>query len=70
MVVAEGINQTCGFFNIYCQGAVWFIRGLDAIFGSDSAQSKFRQKYNRSVEERWSRTEAKWRSAATGFMNE
>lgn len=69
-LLPKAFNQTCGFFTIYCQGGVWLVRGLDAIFGSDSAQSKYRQTHNRNAEEQWSRTEAKWRAAATGFVSE
>ncbi|MBL6991599.1 MAG: hypothetical protein ISR65_17575 [Bacteriovoracaceae bacterium] len=68
IVVAQGINQTCGYFSIYCRGAYWVLRGLDAIWGSSRAESRYRSTHDRTAEETWSTSEAKWRAAATGFV--
>lgn len=67
LVIAEGINRTCGYFNLFCQGAVWVFRGLDAIFGSSSAESKFRTTHNRTATEAWNTSETRWRTGATGL---
>lgn len=68
LVIATGINRTCGYYNIWCQGAVWVFRGLDAIFGSSSAETKFRTTHNRTAVETWNTSETRWRTAATGFV--
>lgn len=68
LVIAEGINRTCGYYNLYCQGAVWVFRGLDAIFGNSSAESKFRTTHNHTAKETWNTSETRWRVAATGYV--
>lgn len=68
LVLAEGINATCGYFNLYCQGAVWVLRSLNAAFGSSTAESTFKSHHDYVAEESWSISEARWRAAATGFV--
>jgi hypothetical protein len=42
VVLANGIEDTCGWYSFYCGGASWILRGLNAIFGDSTSESTFR----------------------------
>lgn len=69
IVLANGLQSTCGNVNVYCQAGVWILRGLDAIFGSSSAEQKFRSVHNTKATETWSANSVKWASGAMTFQS-
>ncbi len=66
LVLADGLQKTCGF-NIYCQAGSWILKGATAIFGSSKSESTFRSEWDREAKETWSATTVKYRPGTTGF---
>lgn len=69
IVLANGLNSTCGAVNVYCQAGVWVLRGLDAIFGSNSASQSYRATHDRTATDIWSADTVKWNTGATAFVS-
>lgn len=69
MVLAKGLEDTCGWYSLYCVGGAWILRGADAIFGSSSSEEEFTKTYNLTVEEEWSKTTPRLRAATTVFAS-
>lgn len=55
VVLAKGLGKLCGA-NVYCQAGGWILRVGDAIFGSTTAQTRFRQSWNHTAREHWKST--------------
>jgi hypothetical protein len=45
-VLGQGIDSVCGWYNPYCSGASWILRGLQAIFGGSETETRFRETHN------------------------
>jgi hypothetical protein len=69
VVLANGLQNTCGMVNIWCTAGSWVLRGLDAIFGSNSATNSFRSTWDRTATETWNSTTTRWNTGATLFTN-
>lgn len=59
ILFARGLDKVCGW-NLYCKGGSWLLMGARSVWGSDHAESRFRQEFNRSVSERWSSQNARY----------
>ena len=70
VVLATGLQSTCGVFNIWCTAGAWVLRGVNAVFGSSSAVTDFRSKFDGTTTETWSANTAKWNTGATSFPSE
>jgi predicted nucleic acid-binding Zn-ribbon protein len=46
VVLAEGVDRTCGWFSFACTGVSWVLRGLGAIFGSSTVEAEFQKNNN------------------------
>lgn len=55
VVMAKGLEKVCGF-NVYCQVGGWILRAGDAIFGSTTAQTRFKKYWNHTANEHWKST--------------
>lgn len=69
VVLANGLQSTCGMVNVWCTAGSWVLRGLDAIFGSNSATNTFRSTWDRTATETWNSDTTKWNTGATLFTN-
>lgn len=58
LVIADGLNQTCGFYSYYCVAGSWILRAASAIWGSSSSSQTFQQVHDITATEDWSRDEA------------
>jgi hypothetical protein len=67
IVLAKGLQETCGYVSTWCTAGAWVLRGLDAIFGSSSASSTYRSTHDRTATETWSSLSSKWSTGATVF---
>lgn len=67
MTLAKGIDSICGYYNLYCLGSSWIMRGLNSAFGSSETESKFRSTNNYLAKETWKTSQAGWRAGATGY---
>jgi hypothetical protein len=70
VVLANGIESTCGWWTLYCGGASWILRGLSAIFGSSSSEASFRSSYDFTASREYSTDAVYQRSGMIGFKNE
>jgi hypothetical protein len=66
LVLAQGIEKNCPN-NIYCKGASVVIGFLDAMFGSTSATSIYRNLQDVEIEDKWSKSELIWRPWITSY---
>jgi len=66
-VVANGIDQTCGWYSPWCTGASWILRGLQAIFGSSEAEAKFKQTHNFTVQRTYDTEQTQKRAGVVTF---
>lgn len=53
IVMADGLNEMCGF-HLYCQAGSWLLRIGDSIWGNSSAEATFKRQWNRTAKEVWS----------------
>lgn len=67
IILAQGLNQTCGYWSLWCSGTSWVLKTLDAVFGSSTAVATFQSTHDRTATETWNVSEAKWRTGTTGF---
>jgi hypothetical protein len=67
MVVAEGLEKSCGWYSWYCTGGAWVLKGLDAIFGSSSSESNFRKEHNIKISREWSDEQSFDRPGTIGY---
>lgn len=67
LVIASGLQSTCGFTSYYCAAGVWILRGLDSIFGSSSSSSNFKSVNDHTAVEEWSRAMVRMKPATTVF---
>lgn len=70
IVLANGIQSTCGWFSYFCGGASWILRGLSAIFGSSESEASFRTSYNYTATREYNTDATYDRSAMLTFTNE
>lgn len=66
-IFANGLKDLCWGASYWCNGGVYVLRGLGAIFGRTSANSYYRSTWDRTAEEVWSSEMATWKSGATAF---
>jgi hypothetical protein len=64
-VLADGIAQTCGMVNVYCTGASWILRGMNAIFGSSKSEANYKLQVDKTAREVWDQETVRWRPGAT-----
>lgn len=70
IVLARGLEKTCGYASVWCTGGAWLLRGLDAIFGSSKSESYYRATHDRTATEEWNVSSTTWRTGSTGFSGE
>lgn len=70
IVLAKGLENTCGAASVWCTGGAWLLRGLDAVFGSNKASSYYKATHDRTATETWSANTTRWNSAGTVFTNQ
>jgi|GEM_PF-2115509 len=69
VVMAKGLDETCGWYSYYCTGGAWLLRGLDAAFGSSQQESSFKKEHNVTVEEQYSTDSPTLRPGFAVFTN-
>ncbi|AKJ07228.1 hypothetical protein ATI61_111187 [Archangium gephyra] len=67
VVLAEGVQSTCGWYSFYCGGVAWFLKGLNAIFGSTETETQFRQSYNYQASREYRTDRILYRPGVTVF---
>lgn len=70
IVLAKGLENTCGAASVWCTGGAWLLRGLDAVFGSNKASSYYKATHDRTATETWSANTTRWNSAGMVFTNQ
>ena len=65
VVLADGIQATCGYYSYWCVGGAWVLRSLDAIFGSSDSVQSYIQSVNQTASEVWSRETMRLKPAVT-----
>lgn len=68
LVVARGLEKTCGWYSYKCQAASWVLKGLTSIFGSAKAEAEFQSTHDSTSEEIWNEENVLWRPAASSFV--
>lgn len=66
-VLSKGAADTCGWYNVYCRGVSWLFAGLDAVFGSSTAEANFQKSYDRTVTRHYNTDSVQLRSGITSF---
>lgn len=66
LVIADGLKDTCSF-NIFCKGASWVFRGLNAIFGGSNVEQSFKSEFDREVERTYLMSNVHYRHGLVGF---
>lgn len=68
VILANGLDNTCGRVNLWCTAGSWVLRGLNGIFGSDSASSSFRSTTDKTATETWNAETVRWNAGAVVFV--
>jgi hypothetical protein len=69
IVLADGLQSSCFMQSFYCAGASWALRGLNAMFGNNSAESRFKSETNITSSEEWNQNTVRWKPAVSTFVN-
>ncbi|MGE4106851.1 MAG: hypothetical protein AB7F66_06515 [Bacteriovoracia bacterium] len=67
MVLAKGLQKTCGFFSFYCVGGSWLLKGLSAIFGSSRSSAEFKRTNDIVISETWKFDEVHMKPGVTAY---
>lgn len=66
LVLAQGLNETCGW-NFYCKAGSWVLKGLTSIFGGSRAEASFQSTHDSTAIEKWNHEEVKFRAGMSSF---
>lgn len=67
LVVAKGIDKSCGWYSYYCRAGSWVLKGLTSIFGSSKSEATFQSTHDSTATEIWNEDNILWRPGATSF---
>lgn len=68
LVVARGIEETCGWYSYKCKAASWVLKGLTSIFGSSRSEAEFQSTHDSTATEIWNEENVIWRAGASSFV--
>lgn len=68
LVIAKGIEETCGWYSYKCKAASWILKGLNSVFGSSRAEAEFQSTHDSTATEIWDHNEVLWRAGAASFV--
>ena len=68
LVVARGLEKTCGWQSYYCRAGAWVLKGLTSIFGSSRAEAEFQSTHDTTSTEVWNEENVIWRPGASSFV--
>ncbi len=67
IVLANGLQATCGWYSYYCTGGAWLLRGLDSIFGNSRSESDFQKTYDSWATETWNSQDVRLKPGVMTF---
>jgi hypothetical protein len=68
LVVARGLEKTCGWYSYYCRAGGWILKGLTSIFGSSKSEATFQSTHDSTAIEIWNEENVLWRPGASSFV--
>jgi hypothetical protein len=68
LVVARGLEKTCGWYSYYCRAGGWILKGLTSIFGSSKSEATFQSTHDSTATEIWNEENVLWRPGASSFV--
>ncbi len=68
LVVAKGLEKTCGWYSFKCRAGAWALKGLTSIFGSSRSEASFQSTHDSTATEIWNEKNIIWRAGATSFI--
>lgn len=70
LVIADGLEKSCGWYSYYCTGGAFVLRAAFAIWGSGEAHSDFKQTYDNTASEELRVDEVVYKDAVTVFSRQ
>jgi len=67
LVIAQGLEQSCGWSSYYCVAGAWVLRAANAIWGGGSTSQTFQQTYDITSTEVWNVDEVIFKPDVTIF---
>lgn len=68
LVVARGLEKTCGWYSYKCRAASWVLKGLTSIFGSARSEAEFQSTHDSTSTEIWNEENVVWRPGASSYV--